>query len=976
MPALTIFRTFTTRPFAGDDLQLICFVLGTYRLIQLFCLIPLAVITLVNRFKGNDLLYNGYGRWCPQYELLSDNEFISLSYEDRQKVTRPSSQYLFTMLAAIFMVVDVAWMFAVWSAASVGTPTQPKGRDKILRPLIIFKMFVINFFPVALVVYGIIKTYNSRANNYGCGNVPLLYDPDATPAFVLFSILLVTYALELLVFPTIATNKIVKFTRGHIASERYSTQKRGERLEMCLGGLMKCFSVLLNNPNLGGKELKNKGELKDFASNLMGFANNDTKLDIVLSDMYIGAKMLARVQAERRLLAIQRLQQTSNQKKTEREDKDNIVEAPTGDAIEGATKKDYRSTLKKDGKRRSVLTLQTSEQGKEYVVVEKDVLCSDNKNDVDVLKEVAHYSIYAEYVYWHFRLVAIEHFALGKEETRFLPSSDTTWDLIREKFSLTSIGLDESLLVYASFHSGLASTPYAVIVDEVKETVVIAIRGTISMEDWVIDLQYVPSPLDKVGDICGFDGKGRLCHKGVLTRAKWLYNDLKKYRILKQLYAEDSPYKEHNLVVVGHSLGGGCAQVLSLLLRPSFPGLKCYAYEPPGCIFDDEFCSKSKEWITSIVRGDDVVPRLTQPNLETLRDEFFDVTAQIKVPKIKAFYDVRNPCPDSHLVSRNANMLCKKAQIDRDTSFAEKLRVLRNERADKNRESTKLYIAGKIIHLVDTTGDETKYVPYWASRYEFNQVVLSNKMLSDHSVPPLVQILKNLKLDETHEVLVQEHVIVNDEEDEEEVRVFICFSNPHGKISFIVLVFCFAAWITNIWSNQGCKFVSRTTIITSPNGTISPGPGMSAGMWAYNLRECIDPNSCDFDNFNDLQESEFCQPYPLGLIEIDANTKAARAFSSLANFIGFIGLGLVLFSTSMKLRKQSCVALFVVLFISCLVGGLQFLFLQGIMCGRIELVDGDSDATCTLSENGYAAVAAVVLWFVALVGSGVMLYTY
>ena len=204
------------------------------------------------------------------------------------------------------------------------------------------------------------------------------------------------------------------------------------------------------------------------------------------------------------------------------------------------------------------------------------------------------------------------------------------------------------------------------------------------MEDWVIDLQYVPSPLDKVGDICGFDGKGRLCHKGVLTRAKWLYNDLKKYRILKQLYAEDSPYKEHNLVVVGHSLGGGCAQVLSLLLRPSFPGLKCYAYEPPGCIFDDEFCSKSKEWITSIVRGDDVVPRLTQPNLETLRDEFFDVTAQIKVPKIKAFYDVKTPCPDSHLVSRNANMLCKKAQIDRDTSFSEKLRVFRNERADKN----------------------------------------------------------------------------------------------------------------------------------------------------------------------------------------------------------------------------------------------------------------------------------------------------
>jgi len=851
-------------------------------------------------------------------------------------------------------------------------------------------MFVINLFPIALVIGGIIKTYNNRQDNFGCGqnpdgtNVELLYSPDKTPSFALYSILLVTYALEILVFPMMLTNKIVKFTRDHIiARDRYSTQKRGERLELCLGGCMKCISVLLNNPNLGGKELKNKGELKDFATNLMGFANNDTHLDIVLSDMYIGGKLLARVQAERRLLAIQRLQQTSNQKNTERENRgsdgnndNNITEAPKGE-IEG--KKDFRSTLKKGGRRRSVLTLQTNEEGKEYVVVEKDVLSLDNKEDVDILKEVTHYSIYAQYVYWHFRLVAVEHFALGKEETRFLPSIETNWDLIREKFSLTSIGLEESLLVYASFHSGLASTPYAVIVDELKKTIVIAIRGTISMEDWVIDLQYVPAPLDKAGDICGFDGRGSLCHKGVLTRAKWLYNDLKKYRILKQLYAEDSPYKEHNLVVVGHSLGGGCAQVLSLLLRPSFPSLKCYAYEPPGCIFDDDLCNKSKEWITSVVRGDDVVPRLTQPNLESLRDEFFDVTARIKVSKIKAFYDVRAPCPTTHLVSRNKSMLCPKAQIDRDTSFSEKLRVFRNERADKNRESAKLYIAGKIIHLVDTTGDETKYVPYWASPYEFNQVVLSTKMLSDHSVPPLVEILQNLKLDEAHEVIVQENVVENHEEEEEnEARVFVCFSNPHGKISAAVLVFCFVAWIMNVWSNQGCKFVRRVTIITRSNGTVEAGVGMGTGMWSYNLKECIHPESCDFDNPGDLQDSDFCQPYPDSLFELDANTIAARAFSILANLTGFIGLGLVLFSTSMKLKKRTCVALIIVLFVSCLFGGLQFLILRGAFCGHLELKGGGDavDATCSLNASGYGAVAAVVFWFVALVGSGVMLFTY
>lgn len=34
MPALKIFCNLTTRPFAGDDLHLVCFVLGVYRAIQ------------------------------------------------------------------------------------------------------------------------------------------------------------------------------------------------------------------------------------------------------------------------------------------------------------------------------------------------------------------------------------------------------------------------------------------------------------------------------------------------------------------------------------------------------------------------------------------------------------------------------------------------------------------------------------------------------------------------------------------------------------------------------------------------------------------------------------------------------------------------------------------------------------------------------------------------------------------------------
>jgi hypothetical protein len=45
-----------------------------------------------------------------------------------------------------------------------------------------------------------------------------------------------------------------------------------------------------------------------------------------------------------------------------------------------------------------------------------------------------------------------------------------------------------------------------------------------------------------------------------------------------------SPYAEYDLVIVGHSLGAAIASLLALLLRPTYPTLRCYAYAPPGCV--------------------------------------------------------------------------------------------------------------------------------------------------------------------------------------------------------------------------------------------------------------------------------------------------------------------------------------------------------------------------------------------------------
>lgn len=106
-------------------------------------------------------------------------------------------------------------------------------------------------------------------------------------------------------------------------------------------------------------------------------------------------------------------------------------------------------------------------------------------------------------------------------------------------------------------------------------------------------------------------------------------------RVLKTLYSEQSPFRNYPLVLCGHSLGAGCASVLSIMLRPLFPSLKCYAYCPPGAIVNEEMADICEDFITCFVRQDDLIPRISQHNFELIREEFLAIITRIKVPKIK-----------------------------------------------------------------------------------------------------------------------------------------------------------------------------------------------------------------------------------------------------------------------------------------------------------------------------------------------------
>lgn len=66
--------------------------------------------------------------------------------------------------------------------------------------------------------------------------------------------------------------------------------------------------------------------------------------------------------------------------------------------------------------------------------------------------------------------------------------------------------------------------------------------------------------------------------------AKFILEEIKQNKLLEKEYKAEG-CKDYQLVLAGHSLGAGVVSILSVILKPQYPNLKCYAFSPPGCIF-------------------------------------------------------------------------------------------------------------------------------------------------------------------------------------------------------------------------------------------------------------------------------------------------------------------------------------------------------------------------------------------------------
>jgi len=308
--------------------------------------------------------------------------------------------------------------------------------------------------------------------------------------------------------------------------------------------------------------------------------------------------------------------------------------------------------------------------------------------------------------------------------------------------------LDLDAVVYCNFKTGVERCPYAIVVDRAKKSIVVVVRGTLSLEAAVTDLSIRPELLRDFRDKCEGLGdlEGEYCHSGMLKCALAIYEDLQRHHILDNLLLKNARFPGFQLICCGHSLGAGVASVLGLLLRSNFPDLRCLCFAPPGCVLSDR--ASSQDFITSYVLDADIVPRMSLHSVEGLRDDVLLTISRIKVPKHIAFQTSRSlrlPSVDEnqHPVTTLTSMTHLRGSIPSSSFYEQVLKFQEHQqklRKQRKVKDVELYPPGRIVHLIQNPSSESSffrpqlraYTPVWAKRADFAEIQVTRTLLADH----------------------------------------------------------------------------------------------------------------------------------------------------------------------------------------------------------------------------------------------------
>ncbi|XP_061342870.1 uncharacterized protein LOC133289035 [Gastrolobium bilobum] len=216
------------------------------------------------------------------------------------------------------------------------------------------------------------------------------------------------------------------------------------------------------------------------------------------------------------------------------------------------------------------------------------------------------------------------------------------WHFSKKPFTLflEETGYTEENVLLQEPKAGILKPAFTIIADHKMKCFLLLIRGTHSIKDTltavtgnVVPFHHTVVDQGGVSDlVLGY------AHCGMVAAARWIAK-----LATPCLLEAHGHYPDYKVKIVGHSLGGGTAAILTYVLREQkeLSVTTCVTFAPAACM-TWELAESGNSFITSVINEADLVPTFSAASVDDLRSE---VTASAWIN------DLRNQIEQTRILS-------------------------------------------------------------------------------------------------------------------------------------------------------------------------------------------------------------------------------------------------------------------------------------------------------------------------------------